>query len=171
MTILCCYTKLHEKTAESLAKYAPETVFADVWGDPFNYWKELEKHWDEKEDLIIIEHDIEIHDKVIDEFRRCASLWCTFPYDHFHEDKGIRTLTMSLGCTKLTYEARQIARPEDLANQVEIYCWACNLGSKIDGFPACWQHLDAKLAAWLEFNDVHPCVHNPPVTHYRTLES
>jgi hypothetical protein len=165
--IVCCFTKLRPETVESLAKYAPLAEFVNVWGEPFNYWRALLKHWDDKEDLIIVEHDMEIHENVIPEFNDCPSPWCTFPYDHQYEEG--RVLTMSLGCTKLSFEARQLAPPEKLC-KVKMECWTCHAGSQLEGLPACWMHIDAKLAAWLEHKDMHPCVHSPPVIHHGRSE-
>lgn len=166
MTVLCCYTKLHPATEKALTEHAPDAVLTDVSGNQHNYWIELEKYWGDPEDLIIIEHDIEITADTIQSFEACDSDWCVFPYQH-DEEEHPRRLTMSLGCTKLSERARQVASPENLC-RVHVDCFVCHMGVQYEQIPACWQHIDAKLAAWLEHNNIHPCIHEPDVIHHGT---
>lgn len=167
MTIICCYTELHPATSKALELYAQGAELVELPADDTHaYWKALDSHWDDIDDLIIIEHDIEITGMVIPSFDACGNPWCTFPY--LHRD-GTRMLNMSLGCTKLSWVARREAPPDEIA-KVHVDCWSCNVGAQMEGLPACWQHIDAKLACLLEHKGIHPCIHEPAVTHHDQAE-
>lgn len=165
--ILCCYTELHDATRKSLEEYAPGAVLADVTGDAFQYWRTLEKFWGIEEDLVIIEHDIEIREDVIPQFTECPGDWCVFPY---HSRISVanfidKRLTTSLGCTKLSAHARAMASPREIS-QVGIDCPICKMGAMFEGLGGCWLHIDAKVAPVLEAKGIHPCLHSPDVTHH-----
>lgn len=165
MTILCCYTKLHPAAEKALKLYAPDAEMVDVTGGDFGYWNTLASHWDDEDDLIVIEHDIEITEKVIPGFLDCPQAWCTHPYHHKYTHKPDAILGMSLGCTKLSLRARQAAPINELC-RVEVPCFACHMAGLIEGVPACWLHIDAKLACLLDYKGIEVCIHLPNVVHH-----
>ena len=106
MRVLCCHTSLRDKTRAALERYAPQAEFADVSGDDYAYWREIAKRWGGGEDLLVVEHDIEIHEDVIDQFELCRADWCVFPYagkQPVWGGRGVRVPVMlrcALGCVR-----------------------------------------------------------------------
>lgn len=70
------YTRLHEKTAASCP---PGTEFVYVPGDS-DYCNVIERYWRAGEGFVIVEHDIELHSRVIPSLRHCSRAWCQYPY-------------------------------------------------------------------------------------------
>ena len=153
MNILCAYTDLSSKTAASLAEHAPETEYVDVSGDRKAYWREIAKRWKGVEDLVLIEHDIEIHDSVLSQFTACKSPWCVFPYQLTPDDVPI---TWGLGCTKFS------AGVQRKVPLIQI--------NRAGGPLSDWEYLDSKFAKTMQRYGLAVCVHQPPVSHVRHIE-
>jgi hypothetical protein len=167
MRIVCCYTKLNPATEKAIEQHAPGTEMVHVQGDAFAYYKELDKRWGGDDDLVTIEHDIEIRADVIPAFENCDSDWCVFPYWHRRQaDNAPMLLTTSLGCSKFSAKARQAASRKEMC-RVWIDCAMCHIGVQFEKIPACWLHIDAKMSALLADRGITPCVHEPEVTHHR----
>ena len=77
MRVTCFYWDLHPEAKAALPADAEL-----VWTGPDDdgYWRELSARWDGTRDLVVIEHDIVIHDRVIPQFAACPAPWCEFPY-------------------------------------------------------------------------------------------
>src|SRR6266516_3894602 len=103
MRIACFYTELHPVCVAALPT-GTELVWTGDGDD--HYWNELTKRWDGHDDLLIIEHDIEIHDDVIPQLQACPSAWCTFPYEYGPRWPG-HTITDALGCTRFTAQLQR----------------------------------------------------------------
>jgi hypothetical protein len=185
MRVLCAYTDLNPATEAALRKYAPGTDFIDVSGDDYAYWAAICERWTGQDDLLVVEHDIEIHDQVIPQMQACAEPWCSFAYRLWRPDAWCHN---ALGCTRFsaalqrsvsTVEIEQIqARwmiaaptPKGVGYSAGIIaegelCLCSGAGS-----PPCWRHIDYKIADTLEGRGpgqrtplgVH--VHEPPVCH------
>lgn len=154
MRVLCCYTSLHPASRASLAAHAPGAELADVSGDPFGYWREISARWDGSQDLITVEHDIEIHAGVLDGFSACPEPWCVYPYPVF----GDRWLDFGLGCTRFAVAAQQAAG----VAAIEAMPGECEL---CGGAPGCWRHADCRIALAMHAAGIRRHVHWPAVTH------
>lgn len=148
MRILCGYTNLRSETKASLTPYNVE--YEDTSGDDFAYWRAIESRWG-KDDLITIEHDIEIHGSVMCEFIECEMPWCCFPYLLVFK----KPYEYGLGCTRFRKEMMQsVTTTDEVINSIPV-----------DGEPGCWRTLDIKIkyALWNQGYNVH--VHQPTVNH------
>ena len=82
MIILCCPVNLYPGTQESLRVYAPEARICRIPADDISYPWEIYKSCWGKDDLVIIEQDIILHEDVIPQFLECPEPWCLFPFRH-----------------------------------------------------------------------------------------
>lgn len=143
--MVCCPTRLHPACRAALP---PGTDIVRLSRfDPFAYWRALGARWAHPSglDLVVIEHDIEIHGKVMPSFAMCDSAWCTFPYRQ-RPDYGF-WCTSALGCTRFS-GALQAVVP-----------WPAE--------PVAWESLDGVIArALIDDRGMAPCVHDPEVTHH-----
>lgn len=137
MRIICPYTYIHPPTRKALADY--EVDYIKMTG-PFSYYELLKSLWEKPEDVIIVEHDVIIHDKVISEFETCPEVWCGFGYPNPH--------TVCIGCSKLTAEhMRQIP---DLWDRI---------------FLRNWRNLDGHHASLYDKLGLRPHQHTPVVVN------
>lgn len=150
MNVLCAYTDLHPAARSALLEYAPEVRFVDVTDNEFGYRDAIAARWTGVEDLLLVEHDIEIHKNVFRSLGSCANPWCVFPYQHMTLDNW---LDRGLGCTRFSANL-QMAIPfeEILSSPAPV--------------PGSWRHLDGQIAETLEGHGIERCVHHPPVTHW-----
>lgn len=149
MRIVCLYNQLHPLTVKSIAAHAPDAEFVDTSGSDTAYWEAIAARWMGEDDLMLIEHDVEIHAQVIPQFDSCPELWCHFPYPY----RGGLT-TMATGCTR--YRAalqRRIAVEEILA------------APSYRGIPGHWEFMDVTIATAFSRKGVEVCDHSPPVGH------
>lgn len=87
----------HPLTRHLTGMFAPDAVWRGI--DPGNlngYAQLLHEVWQDDGDLVIIEHDIGVHEKVLPRFLDCDQPWCgnAYPVGHLP--------TMALGCTRFT---------------------------------------------------------------------
>lgn len=83
---------------EAVAAFVKSThpgILRFVNNDALDYWRLWKRLWTEGEPFILVEHDIVVTPKVIDDLASCGSPWCAFPY---HEEVG--EPVTGLGCTK-----------------------------------------------------------------------
>jgi len=182
--VLCCYSGLYDATREALERYAPDAEFVDTSGDDYAYWRALMGRWTGEDDLLIVEHDIEIHETVIPQMEACPEPWCTFPYRLWRPDAWCYN---ALGCTKFSAALQREVSPEEIseaqamwmvprktpfgteyASEVQAAVGAiCQCGVK--GHPACWRHMDYKIGVTLEGGTgrtpMGAHVHKPAVCH------
>jgi hypothetical protein len=159
LIVLCCYTYIQPRTVESLRLYAPKVDYVGVVGDDFGYWKAIEDRW-AKDDLVIVEHDIEIHEDVIAQFSACRSLWCSFPY-YLVPPIHTELMAHGLGCIRLRREAMEQVTP-DQVQSIEASCVSCAPDNK----RGCWRHCDAKITQSMQELGLDVCVHYPRVKHH-----
>jgi hypothetical protein len=93
-----------EESFISVMRYVPydQLESVNVSTSEFEYGHLLEKLWVKQEDFLIIEHDIVIHEGLVEEFAECEEEWCSSPYTYF--DQPVTTSGGGLGCTKFSIQ-------------------------------------------------------------------
>jgi hypothetical protein len=127
-----------------------------VAGNPFGYWREIAARWNGTEDLVTVEHDIEVHSRVLPSFDACPNLWCVYPYEIM--ERG-RWLDFGLGCTRFRAAAQRAVTAEAISS-MPGECSRCG------GAPGCWAHLDCKIYWAMTAAGISRCVHWPAVIHH-----
>lgn len=79
-------------------------VWEDVSGDEFAYWRLMARLWEPSDDLVIVEHDVELRADVIEQFNTCERLWCTHGYDNICHPECMEAWSNALGCTRFRKE-------------------------------------------------------------------
>jgi hypothetical protein len=173
------YTKTWDEAVEALPSDA-EQVY--VGGGFTDYWEAISSRWG-SDDLMVVEHDIMIHDEVLRQFEECPNVWCTFPYwkNEWFDN--------ALGCTRFRLEVQQEISPQEIQEESWGSCWECNphatlpthdelldltkwrarvQGGEILG---CWRHIDGKIIWSMQRHNIKACVHLPTVEHlsYRVI--
>lgn len=156
MRIACFYTDLHPACRDSLP---PDTELVWTGAGDDHYWQEISKRWDGSDDLLIIEHDVEVHDQVVPQLLACASDWCAFPYDYPTWPDGPPLITQALGCTRFSAALQRKFPTEKIAADVHA----------IDGFPPVpfWHLCDEFIRRTLCRAGIETCQHEPVVTHHK----
>lgn len=149
MTVLCCYTDLDPDARAALDTYAPGAELVDVSHSDYAYWGEIAQRWTGTDDLVIIEHGVTIHERVLPEFEICDSLWCTFPY---LLSPGGQPLRESMGCVRFRAGLQQMVTPETILSHP-----AARNGH--------WSGLDGVIAVAIRNLGISVCVHAPQVSH------
>lgn len=145
------WTKEFPEAVEALPKGAKKVWVGE---DRFSYWKALKAEWTGKSDLLIVEHDIVLHDDVLPQLQDCEKDWCTFPY---HSVVSSLLLSGSLGCTRFSANMQR-AFPDF----PERSHWeSCAVE---------WQSLDGFLWRYFTLRGWWPHSHSPNVEHLHTLE-
>src|SRR6185437_4434063 len=67
-------------TRHALERYAPNTEFVALGENTSAYWPMLCRLWSEREPFVLVEHDVEIHERTIRALTYCPQPWCVFPY-------------------------------------------------------------------------------------------
>ena len=146
MRLLCAFAP-SQATANSLKRLAPDADLVPVFDDDLGYARALAARWLGIEDLVVVEHDIELHDDVLTTFASCRDPWCVCPY-RLSPDAPL--LTRGLGCARFTAEAqRKVPFTEVMAQPQD--------GS--------WRHLDGQVAAAFATADIEVHVHQTLVLH------
>jgi hypothetical protein len=148
--------ELHPLTKQSLAKYCRHAEPVRMGNGPTAYWELLCRLWDAKEAFTIIEHDIELHDKVVRPLTYCKEPWCVFPYGgppQRPDAAGVihppMLITTGLGCTRF-----RASMMRDHPN------FMSELG------PTYWQALDSHIHGRLDGLGYKRHLHYPAVTHH-----
>jgi hypothetical protein len=154
MQVVYPYTRRYKEATDALDAFAPgyEAVYVG-WSDTA-YWQLLRDLWEHKEPFVIVEHDVVIHEQVIDGFARCGLPWCLHAYGrHRYPD---RLLTNSLGCVR--FNTSLMEDHPDLVIEA---------GRFVTGMPhRHYIHLDDcifQVLKRLTYGEAH--VHTPPVRH------
>jgi hypothetical protein len=155
--VLCCYTDLRPETKAALP---PGTELAWTGADDFAYWREITARWDGTDALVIVEHDIEIHEQVIGQFAACPAPWCTFPYFYGPDRDPSRVMYQALGCAKFSAQCQRDFPAGQIAASV----------SARDGTPPRppWHSCDTYICRALLHAGIATCLHEPWVTHHGT---
>lgn len=158
--VLCCYTPrqprddgryhLHSSQPDGLASvrlHAPQAELVDVTGDEYAYWREIRARWQGTEDLIVIEHDIQVGPGTVASLEGCDRAWCCFAYDIF----GCKRLDTALGCTRFS---AALQRTVSLSKVEDLFSGCASCQGR-----GCWWHLDNYLATVLLRDGFSPHVH------------
>ena len=97
------YPYTDQRTEEShiaLTRWAPQAERIFVGEGEFDYGHLLADLWAKQQDFLVIEHDIVIHEGLVEEFANCEEEWCSSPYTYF--DQPVTTSGGGLGCTKFS---------------------------------------------------------------------
>lgn len=144
------YTKIERATLRALDAWAPKWEPVTMEND-WDYHRLFCQLWEAREDFVIIEHDIVIHQYVVDQFMNCPEWWCTFPYalqSHASGPGKPLMVTKSLGCARF---------------RVELMHEVPNVMHKAAGLH--WGKLDSDVQKGLK--PLTPHVHLPAVGHIK----
>lgn len=139
--------RVHPITRAALRDLAPEAEFVDVSGDLFAYGRLLGRVWADGESFLLLEHDIEVTPRALEEAQTCDRLWCTSPYRYRWLAYEFM-LTSALGCARfrgdlLKAHPEVMDRVNDMSNAPEfVYA-----GGVVDAAP--WWLIDGRLNAVL----------------------
>lgn len=139
-----------------MRRHAPEAERIDVSRSDRAYcdlWLQL---WAAAEGVLNIEHDIEIHGRVVRSARYCPRPWCSWGYNGGGFTRGESFYTESLGCTRFSSSLMH-AEPDLVAVAAAMS----------QGLPAGdWRRLDVSIAPTLKQRGYEVHVHEPPVLHH-----
>ena len=173
MRVCYFWTKLWDEAAAALPPGA-EMIY--VGGSFTDYWEAISARWG-VDDLMIVEHDILLHEGVTTQFEECPSQWCVFPY--WHDE----WLDQALGCTRFRREIQQQVTPVEIQQGSWGSCWQCNPHAALPTIEdlhdligwrkrnqeaeilGCWRHIDGKMSWAMRQAGYQPCVHLPTVEH------
>ena len=124
------------------------------------------------EPFVLVEHDVEVHARVLPELEECTEPWCTFPFarllpgPHSTWDgegwgPGIALLERSLGCVRFSVKL-MAAEPDLMVELGEM-----SIGGTAPGH---WKRLDDGIAQLLDNRRYGVHVHHPEVKHHHWLE-
>jgi hypothetical protein len=155
MRVCFFFSSIWPEAYELLRAHAPGAE--EVWtgGDDYQYWRETAARWGQ-DDLVTVEGDIGIHEKVIPEFTACPEPWCCYSYQ-----VGSYMCTTGGGCRKLSLPAQQAVTLADIAYPVR------DIGECPECAALCWRHLDTRITSALMRAGFRVHVHEPPVRHLR----
>jgi hypothetical protein len=140
---------LHPLTEQSLAKYAPDAEMHYVGTRHDAYRELLEEVWRDGESFLVVEHDIELSEGLVEGFAACSEPWCAAKYVVGSDPNGF--IETSLGCTRFSAEL------------------LAAVPNAISGLPVRdWRRIDCELSPRLRGAGYAPHVHSPPVRHHHT---
>lgn len=154
MRVVCAYTDWHVLSEQSLDRYAP--AHEPVWvgeREDLSYYELLCRLWRDGESFLIVEHDIEIHDRVVPVSAACSEWWCVWPYNGAGRPGTDRMLYRALGCTK--FHADLLAAHPRFMDELPVRHW---------------KRLDSEVNPGLTRLGLEPHVHAPPVTHHHVYD-
>lgn len=148
MRVFIPYTVLQPYTKLALRGYHPTLVkLDDAWGYT-DYWQ---ARWDEREDVISVEHDIVPWHGALEAMDECPEAWC------FHQYSAGETVppgTPYFGCVKIT--SRLMDKMPDVWERQRSATW---------GEAAAWTWCDAWLYQCATELGIEPHQHTPPVSN------
>lgn len=158
---------LHARVAPAIVRAGgfPSMVKLPA-GDPYAYAALVNRLWAEGDDLIIIEHDIEISPSVLIEFGRCPQVWCAhrYPLSANPATPADAPTTFGFGCVRFRGELMR-AWPEAVLEAIALELHPIHP-------PGSWPIFDSQLSTWLSRppRSVTPHRHTPDVTHHHDYE-
>jgi len=165
MRVICPHNnQVHPRTADAIARYAPETVYLENTGLD-GYDENISAYWDGSDDLVVIEQDKEITDEVLPAFRRCNQDWCSFAYRNFPEPYRKRVYT-GLGCSFYSATIQRLVPPSEFTGPDPAWHPECKL---CDG-KGCWRTLDTRIAVSLVKRGIVTHVHGEIAHHHEYPE-
>lgn len=116
--------------------------------DDSAYWKLFCEIWEQRDPVVINEHDVLPWPGAIQALFDCPYHWCSYTY----EMKGGYGIHHGLGCTKFT--------PEFMDKFPDVW---------INVDTTMWNTLDAQLSQMARAEQFYPHPHNPPVIHLKGI--
>lgn len=137
----------------------PDTAALIYTGpDTGDYFGAFSDQWGGRDDLVCIEQDVLVHDRVVEQFAACPEPWCTFGWEVSPGQPSF----WWLGCTKFSASLQNMIPVEDLRrpHPPEV-CARC-------ADVPCHRHLDVILTAvGKALGQDWPHVHSPDIRHLR----
>lgn len=163
MRVLYAYTRIHPLADQALHRYAPQAERVNVSRDVRAYAWTLSEWWARRESFLNVEHDIEIHERVLKQATYCPQPWCVWPYmgpgwPNHHPPHEDAYLYQSLGCVRFH---RRLLEAEPDAMQM-----AAGMAHGAEFQSAHWLRMDAEISPWLIGRGYHPHIHWPAVIHH-----
>lgn len=181
MRVCYFYAKQYRRAVETLPPGA-EMVYTG--GSDTAYWEALCARWNKGDDLVTVEQDNVLHDKVIPEFEACKEIWCTFPYilwpvvpDKITELPFLWGTVLrdtapplpdaqcwrSLGATKFSAEFQERIPFEGALDYSVDTCHLCVMYAP-DAL--CYKHIDCPMYSnFVSYGITEAHVHQPEVEH------
>ena len=162
------YVPWAERNQLVVESVPPGTTWVDVRGGLNTYHAALAEMWAKGEDFAVIEHDVVIHDTVVEQFENCPEPWCVFGYDNMCHEACREAWANMLGCTR--FRAELIAACPDALTSIpeDRRGWhnVCDelAGDKIAGTPAPLRPGSLRAAGFTHH------WHTPPVSHHPWFE-
>jgi hypothetical protein len=107
MIVLCPFTNMDWRTEHAVMQQGhcgALLKFVPTNGE-YGYWSALKREWTGRQDIVVIEQDMDLMGDEIRSFNECAEDWCTFRYPLFD---GHRIPTAyGLGCVKFSVQLQQ----------------------------------------------------------------
>lgn len=164
MRVVLPYTRIHPLTDQALAELVPDAERVDLGRDDYAYGRLLERLWVPGEDLMIIEHDVQLTRVALDEAINCPCWWSAAPYTGqgtAHREASI--IVQSLGCVRFRSELIEAA-PGAIAQANSVIDAARNICP-----PGHWKCLDGRILSALGQAGFTPHQHDE-VPHHHEYE-
>lgn len=168
MHVVCPYQPaVHDLTRAALERYAPHAEFVKLTDRTDAYWGLLDKLWARREPFIIVEQDVEIHERAIRSLTYCPQPWCLFPYSGPRTlgDGGDPLFYMALGCTR--FRANLMDEYPDLVSGIGV--------TKHPRFDPSvyrdWRGIDGAIGGRLRERGYRQHIHRPIVMHHHDYAS
>jgi hypothetical protein len=142
LRVVCPFTQVQPETWDALERYAPNAEFVRMDSDT-SYYNLMATLWQGDGSLLVVEHDVVIHEHVIPEFSTCPQSWCSFPYSG-----GYVLFDEGLGCARFSFSLLR-RLPHLIADITDRH----------------WSSLDSRIADSLRAAGHKVHVHGPPVGH------
>lgn len=160
MRVIYCYIEQEVHSLWALRKYAPKAELVDTSGSIWAYNEAIEKYWNGKEDLVVIEQDKEITHQVLPSFAKCKKPWCSYSSYIYPKAMNVE-VAFGLGCVRYSASLQQMVDTSEFICKDDPVWKQCQL---CDG-KGCWKYLDARIAGAIRKYDVDVHCHGH-VKHY-----
>ena len=127
----------------------------------FGYGEAIASRWDASDDLVVIEHDIEITAGVLPSFEQCDKPWCLYAYDHFPAPHTI-LMDHALGCTRFSASIQKLISVDEFIRPD----WAFLPKCKLCNGAGCWKTLDTRINIAMMTHGIEQHVHGKVVHHH-----
>lgn len=167
MRVVCPYEPdVHPITRASLDLHIPGRVeYLRVGPQVDAYWRLLCGLWAAQQGFLLIEHDMEIHERVYVAMLHCPQPWCAFPYPCVHPKyvapTDDRLTYTALGCTR--FRTSLLMKEPDLMATLGL---APGTPSHMVEMAHNWRGLDAHVISELMRRGYQVHTHWPEVVHH-----
>jgi hypothetical protein len=102
MQVLACYTGMDVRTQLALAGHAPAADIVCTGDAGTEYWRQISSRRNGRDDLVIIEQDVQITADVLPSFAACPEPWGPEPSWDNDDDEAMRKLLLRPAFTKVS---------------------------------------------------------------------